>query len=95
MLHRLRWQLNLAVPRLAALQFFEVRRVDGETRQIGTLGWIAELLNCEIAGEFAQCIEVIRELEITLRCGLHVDRAEDKDLVGVGESRTIATAFPR
>src|SRR5262249_11998943 len=89
-----RCQLNLAVTRFAALQFSEVLRLDCESAQIRELRWIAELLNCEIAGEFAQRIEIIRELEITLRCGVNVDRAEHKDLVWGRRLKDDCHGFP-
>jgi len=45
---------------------------------------VAELVQCEMAGELAQCIEVPRELEIALRSSLNVDSAKYKDFVWCG-----------
>ena len=81
LVNRFGWQLNVAVARLATLQVLQVPRFDCESGEIGWFGGIAEFLNREIAGEFTQRIEVICELEISVRRRFNVDCAKHKDLV--------------
>ncbi len=45
-LHRLGWQLNLTMSRLAVFQFFDVLPFKSETVKVRELWRIAEALNC-------------------------------------------------
>src|SRR5271169_2569202 len=79
--HRLCWQLNLAMAHLAVFQFLDVFPFKGETLKVQKLWRIAEALNRQIAWELAQRVEVRCEFDITLWTSLDVYRAEDEHFV--------------
>src|SRR5580704_18228255 len=80
-LHRLGWQLNLTMSRLAVFQFFDVLLFKSETPKVRKLRWITEGLNCQIAWELAQRVDVRCKFEILLWTCLYVYGAEDEHFV--------------
>ena len=58
LLHCLGWQLNLAMPHLAVFQFVDVLLFEGEALKVRKLWRITEALDCQIAWELAQRVDV-------------------------------------
>src|SRR6266436_5695963 len=80
-IHRLSGQLDVTFARLTVLQLLDVARLQSETVEIGKLGRIAELSDCEIAGKLAKRINVGSKLEIFFGGRLHIHGAEYKHLI--------------
>ncbi len=80
-IHRLSGQLDVTFARLTVLQLLDVARLQSETVEIGKLGRIAELSDCEIAGKLAKRIDVRSKLEIFFGGRLHIHGAEYKHLI--------------
>src|SRR6266852_3790051 len=80
-IHRHSGQLDVTFARLTVLQLLDVARLQSETVEIGKLGRIAELSDCEIAGKLAKRIDVGSKLEIFFGGRLHIHGAEYKHLI--------------
>src|ERR1700751_975081 len=75
--YRLSREFDLAMLCLAVLQLLHVLFVQGEALKVGKLRRIAETLDCEIAGELAQRVDVPGKLEVALWSRLYVHRSKD------------------
>jgi hypothetical protein len=80
-LHRLGWQLNLTMSRLAVFQFFDVLFFKSETLKVRELWRITEALNCQITRELAQRVDIRGKFKVLLWPCLYVYGAEDDDFV--------------
>src|SRR5689334_14779586 len=79
--HGLGGQLNLALARFAILELLDVLCLQSESVEVGEFRRIAELLDGQITGKLAQCINIRCKLEIFLWSGVDIYRPENKHLV--------------
>src|SRR5712671_2126744 len=93
-IHRLGGQLDVAFARLTVFQLLNVVRLQSETVEVGKLRRIAEFSNGEIAGKFAQLVNVRSKLEIFFGSRLHIDGAEYKHFIRSAGFRYLRNRLP-
>src|SRR6202008_4891062 len=80
---------------LAVLQLLHVLLVQGEALKVRKLRRIAESLDCKIAGELTQRLDVRGKLEVALGSRLHVHRSEDVHLIRGGRLDALGQRLSR